>query len=154
MLYCYFLILQFWFVCVLFSRFVMLYCYFIRYNVSLCLVMLLCNDATLFCRLQYCVISYPVTLQSHYIVLFLTMLFRNVIMMFSMFNIVLCFVPLVCIITMFCFLLCCFVLLHVFPNIALWCCIVMLQHYYIILYVSNLCRIILYCSFVCLFCVQ
>ena len=96
MLYCFFLILQFCLLCVLLSRFVMLYYYFIRYNVVLCLVILFCNDATLFCRLQYCVMSYQVILQSHNIVLFLTMLFCNFIMMFCMFNIVLCFVILVC----------------------------------------------------------
>ena len=76
------------FVCLV-KPFLMRYCYFIRYNVVLCLVMLFCNDATLFCTLQYCIVSYQIVLQSHNIVLFLIMLF--------------------CIIT----------ILYVFPNIAL-----------------------------------
>ena len=109
MLYYYFLILQFCFLCVSLSRFVMLYCYFIRYNVVLCLVMLLCNDATLSCLLQYYVVFYQVILQSHNIVLFLTMLICNVIMMFCMLKVVLCFVILLCNdITLICMLWRCF----------------------------------------------
>ena len=53
MLYCYFLILQCYFLCISLSRFVMLYCYFIHYNVVLCLVIIFCDDVTLFYRLQY-----------------------------------------------------------------------------------------------------
>ena len=55
---------------------------------------------------------------------------------------------------MFCILLCYFVLLQYCLFVLtlcydFLCCIVMLKHYYIIVYISFFCRILLYCSFVC-----
>ena len=42
--------------------FVMLYRDFVCYNIVLCLIILFCNDATWFYRLQYCIVSYYVIL--------------------------------------------------------------------------------------------
>ena len=61
--------------CMLLNRFVMLYLCFVRYSVVLCIVMLFRNDVTLFYRLQYCGVSYYITLQRDIVVLCLVMLF-------------------------------------------------------------------------------
>ena len=80
MLQCFFLILL--------SRFVMLHYCFVRNTIVLCILMLLCNDTTLFYRLQYCDVSYYIILE--------------------------CDNAVFCLVIIFCVLSCCFVLLQYF----------------------------------------